>query len=95
MANLYETGTVIELEEDGKKKFLRYNGHNFFEHRFLNITPDSKEFGLPTLWSEDSEYGEWAARTAKVIGKLSSVETEVIYNNPKKAKKLLEVLLEK
>lgn len=95
MSNLYEIGTVVELPRENRKDILRYNGHHFFEHRFINLTPDSEEFGLPTLWSEDSEHGEWAQRAAKKIGKLSSAETEVVLAHPEKAGKLIEILLGK
>ncbi len=95
MSNLYEIGTVVELPRENRKDILRYNGHHFFEHRFLNLTPGSNEFGLPTLLSEDSEYGEWAQGAAKKIGKLNSAETEVILAHPEKAGKLMEIILGK
>jgi hypothetical protein len=96
MLDLYEKGTVIELEEKGEKKILRYRKYYDFKHYFLNLTPNSELFGKEVFWdARDLAYCEWAEKSAKIKGKLSYEETDVIVSNPQKASKLIEILLSK
>lgn len=97
MTDLYEKGTVIEVEIEGQKNFLLcsvlYNKDESFLYRFTNITPNSEEFGKHKIWDSNTKYFQTAVKSAKKLGKLNDRQIGNAIANPDYAKKILENLL--